>query len=172
MSLRWLKEDARTALDAYMAHKHTTGTSCCYLPVMCEIYGTASESGFVGTFSGTPNKKQMKLDARRLKNLVSFFSCYLDVPKMNCHPVHNGIQRRGYAGRVRKADRATNHQELARDASLYMDVLSTPTRGDGQGACTAASASWQPCGTSGTSSKRSCTALARRTRPHGARTER
>ena len=64
MSLRWLKEDAWTALDAYMAHKHTSGTSCCYLPVMREIYATASESGFVGTFSGTPNKKQMKLDAR------------------------------------------------------------------------------------------------------------
>ena len=60
---------------------------------------------------------------------MSFFSCYLDVPKMNCHPVHNGIQRRGYAGRVRKAYRAIIRQELARDASLYVGELSTPMRG-------------------------------------------
>ena len=66
---------------------------------------------------------------QELKNLVSFFSCYLDVPKMNCHPVHNGIQRRGYAGRVRKAYRAIIRQELARDASLYVGELSTPMRG-------------------------------------------
>ena len=48
--------------------------------------------------------------------------------KVGFHPVHSGLKRRGFAGRVRAGYRDIIRQELAKDASLYIDEVSLLVR--------------------------------------------